>query len=86
MNKEELIERREKHFASKGRELSEFKKGDKVLNSLTGRIGIVELVDDDGDVVVNYNDVGLLLIDDYKCEGALYFELIQTIEKMEETE
>lgn len=32
MKKEELLERREKHFASKGRELREFKKGDKVLN------------------------------------------------------
>ncbi|RXV42048.1 hypothetical protein CYQ27_15130 [Enterococcus faecalis] len=86
MKKEELLERREKHFASKGRELSEFKKGDKVLNNLTNRIGIVQLVDDDGDVVVNYNNVGLLLTDDYKCEGALYLELIQTIEKMEEAE
>ncbi len=76
--------KRAKQFAKHGREWSEFKKGDTVLNNHTDRIGIVESVDDDGDVVVNYNQEGPLSFRDYKCAGALYLDLIQTAEELQE--
>ncbi|MFK4568406.1 hypothetical protein [Enterococcus sp. UD-01] len=78
--------KRAEQFAAKGRKWSEFKKGDKVLNNNTGRIGIVESVDEDGDAVVNYNSEGPLSIRDYKCTGALYLDLIQTAEEPQELE
>ncbi|MTD42481.1 hypothetical protein GIX45_28405 [Erwinia sp. CPCC 100877] len=76
--------KRAEQFAAKGRGWSEFRKGDKVLNNNTGRIGIVESVDEDGDVVVNYKQEGPLSIKDYKCTGALYLDLIQTAEELQE--
>lgn len=81
MNGQEALTRREACFLNRGRELNQFKTGDKVLNANTNRMGIVELVDDDGDVVVNYNQVGLLLIKDLKCSEGACLELVEAVEE-----
>lgn len=77
--------KRAEHFASKGREWSEFRKGDIVQNTKTMQLGLVESVDEDGDAWVNYNiDKPLIYPSCYKCTGALFLNLIQTAEELQE--
>lgn len=77
--------KRAEQFAAKGRKWSEFKKGDIVQNTKTMQLGLVESVDEDGDALVNYDmDVPLIYPNCPECTGALFLNLIQTAEELQE--